>query len=53
MRLRHGTRDTNVPLQDARRFASHVPGARLEVLKDADHLGTLLGSIPQVMEDNR
>lgn len=33
--LWHGGHDTNVPLEDVRRFASHFPSARLQVVDDA------------------
>jgi pimeloyl-ACP methyl ester carboxylesterase len=34
----HGARDTLVPLRYARDVASRIPGARLEVLREASHL---------------
>ncbi|TQQ80084.1 alpha/beta fold hydrolase [Halonotius roseus] len=48
--LRHGGRDTNVPLADARRFASTLPDSDLTVYDDADHLGALLRSVPEIFE---
>lgn len=49
--LRHGGRDTNVPLTDARRFAAILPESDLTVYEDADHLGTLLRSVPEIFAD--
>ena len=49
--MRHGERDTNVPLADARRFASTLPDSDLTVYEDADHLGTLLRSVPEIFEE--
>lgn len=46
--LRHGGRDTNVPLADARRFASILPDSDLTVYEDADHLQTLLRGVPDI-----
>lgn len=42
VRVRHGERDTNVPVAGARQLADHLPTATLTVREDADHLGTLL-----------
>lgn len=49
VRLWHGANDTNVPLADARRLESRVPTAELQVLDDADHLRTLLRSVPEML----
>ncbi|NHN49677.1 alpha/beta hydrolase [Halostella sp. JP-L12] len=46
----HGENDTNVPVEGARRLASRIPTARLAVLDDADHLGTLLQCAPDVLD---
>jgi len=45
----HGERDANVPIAGVRRFASELPAARLRVLDDADHLRTLLRSVPEIL----
>jgi pimeloyl-ACP methyl ester carboxylesterase len=34
----HGARDTLVPIENARRFHDRVPGSRLIVFEDADHI---------------
>ncbi|MFB6252906.1 MAG: alpha/beta fold hydrolase [Halobellus sp.] len=52
VRARHGTRDTNVPIGAARRFASRV-NARFESVEDADHLGTLRRSVPSLLDEHR
>jgi len=49
--FRHGGRDTNVPLGDARRFASILPDSDLTVYDDADHLETLLQGVPDIFEE--
>ena len=49
--LRHGERDANVPIADARRFASTLPDSELTVYEDADHLGTLLRAVPEIFEE--
>jgi pimeloyl-ACP methyl ester carboxylesterase len=38
IRLWHGEDDTNVPIEDAKRFASTAPPVQLQVLEDADHI---------------
>jgi len=53
VRFWHGTDDTNVPIAGVRRLQSAVPGARLNEFEDADHLGTLLRSIPDVLAHHR
>ena len=50
VRLWHGAKDTNVPIAAARRFESALPTAQLRVLDDADHLRTLLASVPEILE---
>ena len=49
--FRHGGRDTNVPLGDARRFAAALPDSDLTVYEDADHLETLLRGVPDIFEE--
>jgi pimeloyl-ACP methyl ester carboxylesterase len=51
IKIRHGERDTNVPVGDARRFASTLPDSDLTVYENADHLGTLLRSVPDIFEE--
>lgn len=51
--LWHGENDTNVPIDGVRRLESEIPTARLRVLDDADHLRTLLRSVPQILEERR
>lgn len=51
IKIRHGERDTNVPLPDARRFASTLPDSELTGYEDADHLGTLLRAVPEIFAD--
>jgi len=53
VRLWHGSNDTNVPIAGARRLERKIPSAELHVLDDADHLQTLLRSIPDVLEGYR
>jgi pimeloyl-ACP methyl ester carboxylesterase len=53
VRLWHGGADTNVPVADARRLEERLPNASLRVFEDADHLETLLRSIPDVLEGHR
>lgn len=53
VRLWHGAADSNVPLAGVRRLAQTMPDARLHVLDDADHLQTLLRSIPDVLAGYR
>lgn len=50
-RFWHGDTDTNVPIESVRRLQSRIPTAELRVLDDADHLGTLLRSVPDVLEN--
>ncbi|MFB6146284.1 MAG: alpha/beta fold hydrolase [Halobacteriaceae archaeon] len=51
--LWHGSDDTNVPVDDARRLASRVPTARLRVLDGTDHLGALCRSVPDALSEHR
>ncbi|OYR61747.1 alpha/beta hydrolase, partial [Halorubrum sp. E3] len=53
VRFWHGDDDANVPIESVRRFEAAPPTARLEVLDDADHLGTLLRSVPDALADSR
>jgi len=48
--LWHGEGDTNVPTADVRRFEAALPEATLTVETDADHLGTLVESMPEILE---
>jgi pimeloyl-ACP methyl ester carboxylesterase len=48
--LWHGEDDTNVPIADARRFEATLPEATLTVRDDTDHLGTLVESMPEILE---
>jgi pimeloyl-ACP methyl ester carboxylesterase len=48
--LWHGEDDTNVLVGDARRLHGVLPNAELRVLDGVDHLGTLLGCVPSVLE---
>lgn len=49
----HGENDTNVPIAGARRLVTAIPTAELHTLDDADHLGTLLQSTPEVLKTYR
>lgn len=51
--LWHGENDTNVPIEDVRRFEARIPTAELHVLEDADHLRALLRSVPRLLEEYR
>jgi len=51
--LWHGENDSNVPIDDVRRLQRKIPEAELHVLDDADHLQTLLQSVPQVLKEHR
>ena len=53
VRFWHGENDTNVPIDGVRRLARKLPTAELHVLDDADHLQTLLRSIPDVLATYR
>lgn len=53
VRLWHGSDDANVPLAGAERLAEALPTADLRVLDGADHLGTLLRAVPEVVERPR
>lgn len=50
VRLWHGGRDANVPVEDARRMADRLPNARLTTFDEADHLHSLLRSGTRVLE---
>lgn len=47
----HGSNDTNAPLEDVRRFKRAVPNGTLRVNKTADHIQTLIESVPAIFED--
>jgi len=51
--LWHGENDTNVPIGDVRRLEAQIPTAELQVLEDADHLRTLLRSVPTLLAARR
>ncbi len=40
--FRHGTADSNVPIEGVRRLADRIPDASLDVVEGADHLQSLL-----------
>ncbi|WP_276255069.1 alpha/beta fold hydrolase [Halomontanus rarus] len=48
VRLWHGERDTNVPIDAARGLYDRLPNGRLTVLEEADHLTALLRSRTRV-----
>lgn len=50
VRLWHGERDGNVPVESARRLAERLPNAEIRVFDGADHLTALLRSRSQVLE---
>lgn len=49
VRFRHGTADTNVPIDGVQRLVDRVPTGRLDVLDGGDHLETLLRSVPALV----
>ncbi|WP_242611621.1 alpha/beta fold hydrolase [Natrinema hispanicum] len=49
----HGENDTNVPIDGVRRLAAQLPTAQLRVLDDADHLQTLLQTVPEMLPRHR
>jgi len=49
VRLWHGARDTNVPIDAARALRDRLPDARLTAFEDADHLAALLRSHEQIV----
>lgn len=49
--LWHGDADTNVPIAGARRLESEISGARLRAVRGADHLRTLLRSVPDALDE--
>lgn len=53
VRLWHGRRDTNVPVENARNVRDRLPDAELEVFDDADHLRSLLRSRSPILEPGR
>lgn len=46
----HGSNDTNVPLENVRRFNRAVPNGTLRVNKTADHIQTLVESVPAIFD---
>lgn len=48
--FRHGENDANAPIDAVRRLAEQVPSGRLTVVDDADHLGTLRRSLPEILD---
>lgn len=50
VRFWHGDADTNVPVESVRRLRSQIPTAQLRVFDGADHLETLLRSVPDVLD---
>ncbi|WP_435175016.1 alpha/beta fold hydrolase [Halorussus sp. AFM4] len=53
VRLWHGEDDANVPVEGARDLEARVPTADLRTIEGADHLGTLVRSVPEVLEGQR
>lgn len=53
VRLWHGGKDTNVPISSVRDLEELIPSAKLHVLPEADHLQTLIRTIPEVLEGYR
>ena len=53
VRLWHGTDDTNVPIAGVQRLKQRIPDADLLSMDDADHLQTLLQSLPDVLDGYR
>lgn len=51
--LWYGTADTNVPFDHARGLERAIPTAELHALDGADHLRTLVRSVPDVVAANR
>ncbi len=49
----HGEDDTNVPIDGVRRLVAQLPTAQLRVLDGADHLQTLLRTVPEVVSAHR
>jgi pimeloyl-ACP methyl ester carboxylesterase len=52
VRFWHGGDDANVPIAAVRRFEATLPNAQLAVLDGADHLQTLLRSVPELLNDS-
>lgn len=52
VRFHHGDADTNVPVEGVRRLVGLIPGARIETVEDADHLQTLLRTVPDLLADH-
>ncbi|MFC4448098.1 alpha/beta fold hydrolase [Halorussus aquaticus] len=53
VRLWHGENDANVPIDGVRRLEERIPTAELRAFEDADHLGTLLRTVPDVLAEHR
>lgn len=53
VKLWHGGTDTNVPVSAVRNLTEVIPSAKLQVLPEADHLQTLIRTIPEVLEGYR
>ena len=51
--FRHGTDDSNVPIEGVRNLEKAVPTATLRVLDGADHLGTLLKTRKNVLRQHQ
>ncbi|KTG09571.1 alpha/beta hydrolase [Haloprofundus marisrubri] len=51
VRLWHGEKDTNVPVDAARGLADRLPDATMTTLRDADHLTSLLRSRSQILNE--
>jgi len=49
VRFRHGSADTNVPIDGVHRLADRLPTGRVDVLDGADHLDTLVRSVPELV----
>ncbi|MBX0324365.1 hypothetical protein EGH21_15145 [Halomicroarcula sp. F13] len=45
--------EAGVPIKDVRRFVTAIPTAELREVDDADHLRTLLQTVPDVLEEHR
>jgi hypothetical protein len=48
--LWYGDNDTNVPMANAHRFERVFPEATVRFTEDADYLGTLVTSVPEIFE---
>lgn len=50
VRLWHGQRDTNVPVDAVRRVCEQLPNGQLTVLENQDHLGTLVRTRESILQ---